>query len=308
VDKLEEDQWFGMKKIKEFIKQLDFSGRSIRDFLLIITGGFVQALALRTFLVPAQLVGGGISGIAQLMHYLWDTPIGMVTLLGNIPLFILGWRYLGGPRFALRTMLSVLSYTIFTDLLIELTGTAPFTDDILLNSLYGGFLLGIGLGLVYLGRGTSGGTDILGRILNQRLGISISLAYMITDSIAVLLAGFVFGWDKSLYGLIMIYLSGVAADMTSQGTNVIREAIIITDETEIVVEAINEELGRGATIIEAKGAYTKKDRPMVFCVVTAAEVIRLKTIVHDADPDAFMVVGHANEALGEGFKPLSGHA
>ena len=307
MDKLEEDQWFGMKKLKAFVKQLDFSGRSIRDFLLIITGGFVQALALRTFLVPAQLVGGGISGIAQLMHYLWDTPIGMVTLLGNIPLFILGWRYLGGPRFALRTMLSVLSYTIFTDLLIELTGTAPFTDDILLNSLYGGFLLGIGLGLVYLGRGTSGGTDILGRILNQRLGISISLAYMITDSIAVLLAGFVFGWDKSLYGLIMIYLSGVAADMTSQGTNVIREAIIITDETETVVEAINEELGRGATIIEAKGAYTKKDRPIVFCVVTAAEVIRLKTIVHDADPDAFMVVGHANEALGEGFKPLGGH-
>ena len=296
-----------MGKIKAFISQLDFSWRSISDYGLIILGGFFQALALRTFLVPALLVGGGISGLAQLSYYLWGLPIGLITLLGNIPLFVIGWRYLGGPRFAIRTILAVLSYTILVDVLVELTGSAPITDDILLNSLYGGILLGIGLGLVYLGRGTSGGTDILGRILNQRLGISISLAYMITDSFAVLLAGFFFGWDKALYGLIMIYISGVAADMLSQGTNVIREAMIITDETEKVVSAITEELGRGTTIIEAKGGYTKKDRPIVFCVVTAAEVIRLKTIVHDADPDAFMVVGHANEALGEGFKPLNGH-
>jgi uncharacterized membrane-anchored protein YitT (DUF2179 family) len=292
-------------KIKEFIKQIDFSWRSISDYLLIILGGFVQALALRTFLIPSQLVGGGISGVAQLLHYLWRTPVGMITLLANIPLFVIGWRYLGGPRFALRTILSVVSFTVFTDILIELTGQAPITDDILLNSLYGGIILGIGLGLVYLGRGTSGGTDILTRILNQRLGMSISLAYMITDSFAVLLAGFFFSWDKSLYGLIMIYLSGVAADMVSQGTNVIREAMIITDETEKVVTAITQGLGRGTTIINAKGGYTNKDRPIVFCVVTAGEVIRLKAIVHEADPDAFMVVGHANEALGEGFKPLT---
>ena len=292
-------------KIKEFIKQIDFSWRSISDYLLIILGGFVQALALRTFLIPSQLVGGGISGVAQLLHYLWRTPVGMITLLANIPLFVIGWRYLGGPRFALRTILSVVSFTVFTDILIALTGQAPITDDILLNSLYGGIILGIGLGLVYLGRGTSGGTDILTRILNQRLGMSISLAYMITDSFAVLLAGFFFSWDKSLYGLIMIYLSGVAADMVSQGTNVIREAMIITDETEKVVTAITQGLGRGTTIINAKGGYTNKNRPIVFCVVTAGEVMRLKAIVHEADPDAFMVVGHANEALGEGFKPLT---
>jgi len=292
-------------KIKEFIKQIDFSWRSISDYLLIILGGFVQALALRTFLIPSQLVGGGISGVAQLLHYLWRTPVCMITLLANIPLFVIGWRYLGGPRFALRTILSVVSFTVFTDILIELTGQAPITDDILLNSLYGGIILGIGLGLVYLGRGTSGGTDILTRILNQRLGMSISLAYMITDSFAVLLAGFFFSWDKSLYGLIMIYLSGVAADMVSQGTNVIREAMIITDETEKVVTAITQGLGRGTTIINAKGGYTNKNRPIVFCVVTAGEVIRLKAIVHEADPDAFMVVGRANEALGEGFKPLT---
>lgn len=293
-----------MKKIRAFIKEIDFGWRTLRDFALIILGGLVQSLAVRSFLVPAQLVSGGVSGLAQFFYYLWDWPIGMVTMVANIPLFVLGWKHLGGPRFAIRTMLSVFSYTILTDLLLELTGSNPITDDLLLNTLYGGILLGIGLGLVYLGRGTSGGTDIIGKILNQRYGISLSLAYMITDSFPVILAGFYFGWDKALYGLIMIYLSGVAADMISQGSNVIREAIIITDQSQEVILAISDELGRGATLLQARGSYTQKDRPVIFCVVTAGEVIRLKTIVHDIDPKAFMVVGHANEALGEGFKPL----
>ncbi|MEA4959937.1 MAG: YitT family protein, partial [Anaerolineaceae bacterium] len=239
-----------------------------------------------------------------ILHYTVGWPIGLVVLLGNIPLFIVGWRYLGGPRFALRTMLSIAAFSIFTDLLISLTGSSPITSDILLNTLYGGMLLGVGLGIVYLGRGTSGGTDILGRVLNRRLGISISMAYLLTDSFAVLLAGFFFGWEKALYGLFMIYLSGVAADTTSQGSSVIRSAFIITDETEKVILAIQDQLDRGATIISAKGGYTGKDRPIVYCVVTAAEVVRLKAIVHECDPDAFMVVGQANEALGEGFKPL----
>lgn len=293
-----------MKKVRAFLKEIDFGWRTLRDFALIILGGLVQSLAVRSFLVPAQLVSGGVSGLAQFFYYLWDWPIGMVTMVANIPLFVLGWKHLGGPRFAIRTMLSVFSYTILTDLLLELTGSNPITDDLLLNTLYGGILLGVGLGLVYLGRGTSGGTDIIGKILNQRYGISLSLAYMITDSFPVILAGFYFGWDKALYGLIMIYLSGVAADMISQGSNVIREAIIITDRSQEVILAISDELGRGATLLQARGSYTQKDRPVIFCVVTAGEVIRLKTIVHDIDPKAFMVVGHANEALGEGFKPL----
>ena len=292
------------EKLISFFKQLDFSWRSIEDYLLILLGAFLQALSMRLFLVPASLVSGGISGIAQILHYTVGWPIGLVVLLGNIPLFIVGWRYLGGPRFALRTMLSIAAFSIFTDLLISLTGSSPITSDILLNTLYGGMLLGVGLGIVYLGRGTSGGTDILGRVLNRRLGISISMAYLLTDSFAVLLAGFFFGWEKALYGLFMIYLSGVAADTTSKGSSVIRSAFIITDETEKVILAIQDQLDRGATIISAKGGYTGKDRPIVYCVVTAAEVVRLKAIVHECDPDAFMVVGQANEALGEGFKPL----
>lgn len=293
-----------IEKIRQFIGGLDFSWRSLKDYGLIILGAFIQAISMTFFLVPAKLVSGGISGAAQLLHYSLGWPIGLIVLLGNLPLFILGWRFLGGPKFALRTIVAIISFSVFTDLSMNSFGEVSLTQDTVLNTLYGGILLGVGLGVVYLGRGTSGGTDILGRILNRQLGISISMAYLLTDSLVVFFAGFVFGWEKALYGLLMIYLSGVAADRVLEGSNVIREAMIITDETELVVSAISEELDRGTTIIQAKGGFTGKDRPVIYCAVTASEVVRLKTIVHDLDPDAFMVVGHANEALGEGFVPL----
>ena len=290
--------------IRQFISKIEFTPRALRDYLLILLGSLVQALSLRLFLVPASLVSGGISGAAQLLHYALGWPIGVVVRAGNLPLFVIGWRYLGGPRFASRTILAILSFSIFTDLLIYLTGNSALTEDPVLNTVFGGLLLGIGLGIVYLGRGTSGGTDILGRILNRKLGISISMAYMITDSLVVLMAGFVFGWEKALYGLLMIYLSGVAADLASEGANITKAGFIITLKPDAVINAIQDELDRGVTLIPVVGGYTRQERAMVYCVVTASEVMRLKTIVHEVDKNAFMVIGQVSEALGEGFKPL----
>ncbi|MCJ7693972.1 MAG: YitT family protein [Anaerolineaceae bacterium] len=291
--------------IKAFFQQLDFSWRSIQDYLLILLGSFIQALGLRIFLVPANLVSGGISGAAQLIHFLssgW--PIGLMVLIGNIPLFILGWRFLGGPKFALRTILAIISFSVFTDILGFVLSNQGVTTDLVLNTLYGGLVLGIGLGIVYRGRGTSGGTDILGRILNRKFGITISLSYLITDSLVVLLAGFVFGWERALYGLVMIYVSGVAADVVTQGTSIIRTALIVTNQADRVTDAIMVELDRGVTIMPAIGGYTGESRSMLYCAVTNSEVMRLKTVVHVVDEKAFMVIGHASEALGEGFKPL----
>jgi uncharacterized membrane-anchored protein YitT (DUF2179 family) len=162
----------------------------------------------------------------------------------------------------------------------------------------------VGLGLVYRGQGTSGGSDILGRILNHKSGISISQAYLITDSLVVLSAGFVFGWTLALYALVMIYVSGVAAELASEGSSIYRAAMIITDETQKVSKAIMVEMERGVTILEGTGAYTKKGRPVLYCVVTISETHQIKAIVQEIDPDAFMVIGHVHEVLGEGFKPL----
>jgi len=227
-----------ISKIKHFIAQIDFTKRALWDYLLIFLGAFVQALALRLFLVPSDLVSGGISGLAQLLNHFTTFPIGLTVLLGNIPLFILGWRYLGGPRFAIRTILSIFAFSVFTDSLVFFLPVGGVTNDLVLNTLYGGLLLGVGSGIVYRGRGTSGGTDILGRILNRYTGVTISQAYLITDSLVVLGAGFIFGWTKALYGLVLIYVSGIAAEIASQGTNIIRTAIIVTTQNEAIAQVL----------------------------------------------------------------------
>jgi uncharacterized membrane-anchored protein YitT (DUF2179 family) len=289
-----------MKKIKKH-----FPWKAVRAYAFILVGSLVQGVAMRLFLIPAQLVSGGVSGGAQLINHYTNWPIGVMILLGNAPLFILGWRYLGGPRFAVRTAVAVVSFSFFTDALIFFLPTKGVTDDLVLNTLYGGLLLGIGLGLVYRGQATSGGSDILGRFLNHRLGISISQSYLITDSLVVLLAGFAFGWTRALYGLVMIYVSGLAAETSSEGSDVFRTALIVTNKSDEVSRSILDVLERGVTILSGKGAYTGADRPVLYCVVTRSEVNQLKDLVREADPKAFMVIGQAHEALGEGFRPLT---
>ncbi len=286
------------------IGPLDFSWKNLQEYLFIILGALIQALSMRLFLVPAGLVSGGISGIAQIVNHYTLWPIGLMVFVGNLPLFVLGWRYLGGARFAKRTALSIALFSIFTDLLVYFIPASGMTDDLVLDCLYGGLTLGIGLGLVYRGQGTSGGSDILGRILNHRLGISISQAYLITDTLVVLAGGVAFDWERALYGLLVIYVSGLAAEMISEGSSVFRTAMIITNFPDQVTKSIMDVLERGVTVLPGTGAYTGADRPVLYCVVTRSEVNQLKELVREADPKAFMVIGQAHEALGEGFRPL----
>lgn len=291
--------------LKSLFGPPDFSWKTITEYGYIILGALIQALSMRLFLIPALLVSGGVSGIAQILNHLTGWPIGLMVFVGNIPLFILGWRYLGGSRFAKRTALSVLLFSVFTDLLVFFIPKQGITDDLVLDCLYGGITLGIGLGLVYRGQGTSGGSDILGRILNHRLGISISQAYLVTDTLVVLAGGLVFDWERALYGLIVIWVSGLAAEAASEGAGVFRTVLIITNNPEAVQKNILEVLERGVTILEGTGAYTGASRPVLYTVITRSEVNQLKELVREADPHAFVVIGQAHEALGEGFKPLT---
>ncbi len=290
--------------LRSLIGPPDFSRKTVSEYTFIIAGALVQALAMRLFLVPAQLVSGGISGASQIINHFTGWPIGLMVFIGNLPLFVLGWQYLGGARFAKRTALAIFLFSLFTDLLVFFIPPEGVTDDLLLDCLYGGVLLGIGLGLVYRGQGTSGGSDILGRILNHRLGISISQAYLITDTLVVLAGGFAFSWENALYALLVIYISGLAAEAVSEGSGIFRTALIITANPQQVAQSIMNTLERGVTILPGTGAYTGSDRPVLYCVITRAEVNPLKELVRETDPKAFMVIGQAHEALGEGFRPL----
>jgi uncharacterized membrane-anchored protein YitT (DUF2179 family) len=277
---------------------------SFRDYGLIIIGSLAQAFALRLFLVPANLASGGVSGISQLINHFTGWPIGLMVFIGNVPLFLIGWRFLGGRRFGIRTAIAIVTYSFAIDLLAYFLPENGLTDDICLNSLYGAVVAGFGYGLVYRARGTSGGSDILARILNHWRGVSMSASYMMVDSAVILGAGLVFGWKEALYALITLYVSGIVAETTLEGPRTVRTALIVTKQPKSVSQRILEEMSRGVTIMPGTGAYTGADRPVLYCVVTRAEVAFLKSIVNDADPQAFMVIGTAYETLGEGFQPL----
>jgi len=285
-----------------------------RDYVLIGISSLIQAFSLRIFFVPAQLASGGVSGIAQLLNHFTSWPIGLMVFIGNVPLFLLGWRFLGGRRFALRTAFSIVTYALFTDLILRTplfsadgAATHLINDlqgDIFLNSLYGAIFSGVGYGLVYRARGTSGGSDILARILNHWRGIPVTQSYLIVDTAVILSAGFIFGWKLALYAMITLYVSGLVAETTLEGGGTVRTAMIVTDQAETISQRVIEELVRGVTILEGTGGYTGASRPVLYCVITRAEVASLKAIVHEIDPRAFMVIGVAHEALGEGFGPL----
>jgi uncharacterized membrane-anchored protein YitT (DUF2179 family) len=281
-----------------------FSWAAGSDYLLITLGALLQAIAIRLFLVPGHLLNGGISGLAQLINFYTKFPIGVMILIGNIPLLILGWRHLGGRRFALRTAYAVIVVSFFTDFLVLVLPTGGLSNDLVLNTLYGGVISGIGYGLVYRGHGTSGGTDILVRIINNWRSIPISQSYLITDSLIMLLGGLAYSWRNALYAIIMLFISGIAAEITTEGPNVVRTAIIITTNPDQVSQSILTDMERGVTAINATGVYTGAQRSMLYCVITRSEVSVLKSLVLEADPGAFIVIGQAHEVLGEGFRPL----
>jgi uncharacterized membrane-anchored protein YitT (DUF2179 family) len=279
-----------------------FSLEAGRDYFLITCGALLQALALRLFLVPADLVSGGVSGLAQLINHYTGWPIGVMILVGNAPLFLLGWRFLGGPLFIARTAFAVLAVSFFTDLLVFFLPANGLTDDLLLNTLYGGVISGVGYGLVYRGRGTSGGSDILARILNHWRSIPISHCYLLVDSVVILAAGLTFGWKNALYALVLLYVSGIAAEGVTEGPNLMRTAMIITTCPREIADQILGDLERGVTFLDGKGGYTGADRTILYCVISRAEVGQIKSLVHQVDPKAFMVIGQAHEVLGEGFR------
>jgi uncharacterized membrane-anchored protein YitT (DUF2179 family) len=275
-----------------------------RDYALISAGVVLQALSMVLFYIPGNLAAGGVSGIAQLIGNFTGWPIGTLYIVLNVPLLALGWRYLGGRRFLTRTIFAVLGYSIMMDVLTVLLPRNGLTSDSILNALYGGVIGGIGVGLVLRGQGTTGGTDILVRLLNIWRGIPYSQTYITTDVFVVLAAGLSFGWELALYAVVALYVGGVAAEFAAEGVRTTRTVLIITTNPQPVAQRVMSELQRGVTLWQGQGMYSGQERQILFCTVSRAEVNPMKAIVHESDPQAFVVIGEAYEALGEGFKPL----
>lgn len=276
--------------------------RVARDYLLMTVGALLIAVAVRVFLVPNQVVTGGLTGAAQLLNSLLGTPVGGVVLLLNLPLIIIGFRKLGGFVFGVRTI-----YTIVV-MALAIDGLAPYarpvTADPLLYSLYGGLLDGIGMGLVLRSRGTAGGTDIIARLVETRMGVQPGRTLLVLDAAIFAGAFFSYGPEKILYALLVAFVSSRAVDFTLAAGKGARQAMIITTQPEPIMNALLNDLGRGVTLLEGHGGYTGAQRSILLCILARSEVGALKAVIAGADPHAFVVIGEVDEVLGEGFRPI----
>ena len=274
----------------------------VRDYGMILVGTLITGASYAYFFVPNNIAPGGVTGIATVLNYLIGRPpVGTLSFILNIPLFLLGYRS-GGKRFVFRSFAAMMLLSLFIDILPG----APITDDGMLASIFGGILLGIGLGLVLRAGATTGGTDLAAQMVHNRLSfISVGTFLFGIDCLVILLAGVVFDVQAALVALIALYISTKVIDTVIKGWNTEQQMMIISDRAREIAGHITSEMNRGATFIEATGAYTGEKRGMLYCVVTRAQIMQVKGIVAGIDPHAFVTVSDAHEVMGEGFREFS---
>ena len=277
----------------------------ITSYVMLIIAVAIDATSVNIFFAPFKIAPGGVTGVAVILNHLdARLPIGLIILLGNIPIQIFGYRMLGGWRVVVRTVFYILLYSFLVEFLKPYTATVEVGTNVLLNALFGGILGGVAGGLVLRAGGTQGGTSTLGRILQQRFGMPLSATSLYTDTAVIVLAGLVFGWEGALYAIVALFVGGATADYVLEGPSVIRIATIITDKPDAISELVLDDMGRGVTAWQGKGMFTEQNHMVLFITVSRAQVNSLQRLVHLADPNAFMVIGHGHVAYGEGFRRI----
>ena len=297
-------------------KEKLFSREWFKVYSLILVGTFIMASGFVLFINPYRIVPGGVYGIAIVIHYLtegvfdfWPTgiPIGLLGLTMDIPLTLIGIRVLG-PRFGIKTVVGFILTAFWMDFLTYLLGQddpLQLGDQLLLASIFGGVLIGLGLGLIFRSRATSGGTDIVAMIINKFTGLPLGQLMIILDSSIVLVGLAAFGdWKIPLYSWIVIFITGKVVDITLRGISYEKTMFIVSNEHEAIRQKIIVDLKRGGTLFTGKGLYNNNEKNMIYTSVSRREYQLLKDYIHQVDPDAFVTVIDANEVLGKGFKPL----
>ncbi len=271
------------------------------DLLAYAAGGALYAAAVRVFLAPNDILLGGFTGISTVLHHLFGTPIGTVVFLLNVPLLVLAYRKFGAA-FLLRTGLATLLSSAFMDLFALFLPV--YTGDRLLGALFGGILGGAGLGLVFLRGATTGGADILSKLLRLKFPqMSMGRLILLLDLAVVLLSFAVYrSFEAVLYSLVAIYVSAQAVDLAQTGLSHDKLLFIVTEKGETAVREIVETLDRGVSVLDVRGGYTGEKRQMLFCAVRASDAARLAKAVRALDDSAFIVISEISDVLGEGFK------
>lgn len=288
------------------VKEKLFSKKWFISYTLIIIGAFIMASGFVLFITPYKIVPGGVYGISIVLHHLFGTPVGLIALCFDIPLTLIGIKILG-PRFGVKTVVGFVFTAVFVDSLTYLWGEQPLVEnDALLSSIFGGVMVGLGLGLIFKAKATSGGSDIVAMIIAKYTRLPLGQLMILVDS-AIVFVGFAAfqDWKIPLYSLIVIFITGKVIDVVLEGISYDKTLFIISEKAEEIRNKIIVDLNRGGTFIQGKGMYNGKDRTIIYTVVNRREVAMLQEFIHKTDPSAFMTVINANEIIGEGFKSLN---
>ena len=292
-----------------------FSLKWFKSYSLIVLGSFILAVGFVYFISPHKIVPGGVYGIAIVVHYLtkglfsfWPDgiPIGLFGLILNIPLTIAGIKILG-PRFGVKTVVGFVLSSVFMDGITYFreVGDAPLVNDVLLSCVFGGVLIGFGLGLIFKSKATSGGSDIIAMIIAKYTGLQLGQLMIYVDSAIVLLGLAAFqDWQIPLYSWVVIFITGKAIDITMEGANYHKAMFIISEKHEEIRQKILFDLERGGTYLKGEGMFTGNEKQIIYTVVSRREVAILEEYISKVDPDAFITVMETKEILGEGFQSL----
>ncbi len=275
----------------------------IKKYLVLIIGSLIYSAGLEIFLVPNNIIDGGIVGISIMASYLTGIPFGVYMLVLNLPFLYLGYKQIG-KTFAISTIISIIALSIFSEFLEPVP---RITEDYFLAAIFGGIIAGAGVGLVIRQGGSLDGTEITAIILDRKTSFSVGEVVMFFNLFILGAAGFVFGWDKAMYSLVAYFIISKMIDVVLKGLDESYAVMIVSDEYEEIADALMHRLGRGVTYLHGQGAYTGDDKQVLYCVVTRLEVVKLKEIALEKDETAFVTINPVHDIVGGRFKKKSIH-
>lgn len=279
-------------RLKEYSKRIIF----------ILFGSLISAVGINVFIVPHKLISGGVSGIALILQYLFNFPAGYTIILMNIPLFIWSLREVD-KEFTALSILGTIALSVFLVVTKDIVHTV-LVKDIFLSCIYGGVLIGAGLGIIFSNHASTGGTDIISVIVKRKRNIDVGKISFMINLVVVGIGAALFSIETGLYTIVTIYVTGIIIDKVLKGFGQRKLLLIVSDKEELIIEKIKIELERGATVLYGEGSYTREKKGVIYCVVSLRELPRIKKFINEIDTNAFTSIIDTSEVHGKGFKAI----
>ncbi len=277
--------------------------REINRYVFLFIGSILAAIGLEIFLIPNNIIDGGIVGVSIISSYLSKLPLSLFIFVLNLPFLFLGYKQIG-KTFVFSSLFSIVSLSVWVQVFHPIPG---LTSDVLLATVFGGIILGVGVGIIIRSGGSLDGTEMVAIIINKKTAFSVGEMVMLFNVFILSSAGLVFGWDRAMYSLIAYFIAYKVIDITIEGLDEAKAAFIISDKAEEIAEAITARLGRGVTFIDGKGGFSKNEKTILYSVITRLEISKLKSIIYDKDENAFVTINDVSDVMGGKHKKRAIH-